>query len=240
VTNTNMGPSGDTATPDPQSEPEERGGGKTKITIAAIGGLAVVAAAVIPILLNQRTEPPIVQTSTTPTTMATSPVPAPDDPCDIDRLGDYWTQPPSQRYNETLFADRQRPSVYSQVSPDSNPEVSVKGQLNLDVPAGQVLYLVRRPDPKTKDSFGNPGNNRYYPATSVTPTSAGCWEDDNRPVGYPGVKGIGQIYLLVLVSHDQAAKFPADRKAKDWDGYSQDQWGAINTIDVMSFNVSTT
>ena len=75
---------------------------------------------------------------------------------------------------------------------------------------------------------------------SCTPTSAGCWEDDNRPVGYPGVKGIGQIYLLVLVSRDQAAKFPADRKAKDWDGYSQDQWRAINTIDVMSFNVSTT
>ncbi|MFE4967570.1 hypothetical protein [Streptomyces sp. NPDC056660] len=240
MTDTNTGPSDDTAAPAPQDETEESGGGKTRVVIAAIGGLAVVAAAAIPLLLSQQTEPPRPQPSQTPTHIETSPLTPADDPCDLDRLGDYWTQPPSQRYNETLFADRQRPSVYSQVSPDSNPEVSVKGQLNLDVPAGQVLYLIRRPDPKTKDSFGNPGNNRYYPATSITPTSAGCWEDDNRPVGYPGVKGIGQIYLLVLVSRDQAAKFPADRKAKDWDGYSQDQWRAINTIDVISFNVSTT
>ncbi|MGW2689540.1 hypothetical protein ACWC6I_41070 [Streptomyces sp. NPDC001414] len=107
------------------------------------------------------------------------------------------------------------------------------------MPAGQVLYLVRRPDPNTRDTFGHSGNNRYYPVTPVTPTSAGCWEDDNRPVGYPGVKGIGQIYMLVLVGRDQAAAFPADRKAKDWDGYNQDQWRAINSIDVMSFNVST-
>ncbi|MDJ0465477.1 hypothetical protein [Streptomyces sp. H27-C3] len=125
------------------------------------------------------------------------------------------------------------------VSPDSNPEVSVKGQLNLDVPAGQVLYLIRRPDPKTKDQEGNPGNNRFYPATPVTPTSAGCWEDANRPVGYPGVKGIGQTHMLVLVGRDQAAQFPADRKSGDWDGCSHDQWRAINTIDVMSFYIST-
>jgi hypothetical protein len=45
--------------------------------------------------------------------------------------------------------------------------------------------------------------------------------------------------MLVLVGRDHAAAFPADRKAKDWDGYSQDQWRAINTVDVMSFHVST-
>ena len=73
----------------------------------------------------------------------------------------------------------------------------------------------------------------------MTPTSAGCWEGDNRPVGYPGAKGIGQLYILVLVGRDQAAKFPADRAAKGWDGYSQDQWRALNFIDVMSFNVPT-
>lgn len=236
MTNTDTGSSDDTAAPEPQGEAGERGNGKTRIVIAAIGGLTVVAAAAVPVLLNQGTSgPPASQSVSTATSAETTE----NDPCDLDRLGDYWNQPPSQRYNEALFANRQRPRVYSQVSPDSNPEVSVKGQLNLDVPAGQVLYLIRRPDPKTKDSFGNSGNNRYYPATPVTPTSSGCWEDDNRPVGYPGVKGIGQIYMLVLVGRDQAAKFPADRKAKNWDGYSQDQWRAINTIDVMSFNVST-
>ncbi|MFI1678385.1 hypothetical protein [Streptomyces sp. NPDC020607] len=207
--------------------------------IAVVGGMAVVAAATVPVLLNQdhgKSDPPLSDSLTSAGTGADA---AGKDPCDLDRLGDYWNQPPSQRYNGTLFANRQRPRVYSQASPDSNPEISVKGQLNLDVPAGQVLYLIRHPDPKTKDTFGNPGNNRYYPATPVTPSSAGCWEDSNRPVGYPGVKGIGQTYLLVLVGRDQAAQFPADRKAKDWDGYSQDQWRAINTIDVMSFNVST-
>ncbi|MCC9707969.1 hypothetical protein E4N62_23545 [Streptomyces sp. MNU76] len=220
MTNTNTGSADDTATPGPQGEGEEGNSGRIRILIAVIGSLAVVAAAVIPVLLNRADEPP-------------------GEPCDLDRLGDYWVQPPSQRYNQALFADRIRPRIYSQVSPDSNPEVSVKGQLNLDVPAGQVLYLIRRPDANTKDTFGNPGNNRYYPATPVTPTSAGCWEDNNRPVGYPGAKGIGQIYMLVLVGRDQAAEFPADRKAKNWDGYSQDQWRAINSIDVMSFHVST-
>ncbi|MFD8309415.1 hypothetical protein ACFV29_44995 [Streptomyces sp. NPDC059690] len=231
MTDTNTNTAEGTSMPEQQGESEGRSGLKGRIAIAVIGALAGVAAATIPVLLNQPGPPTHTSTNSSPTT---------DDPCDLDRLGDFWVQPPSQRYNESLFASRQRPRVFSQVSPDSNPEVSVKGQLSIDVPAGQVLYLIRRPDPKTKDSFGNPGNNRYYPATSVTPTSAGCWEDDNRPVGYPGVKGIGQIYLLVLVSRDQAAKFPADRRAKDWDGYSQDQWRAINTIDVMSFNVSTT
>lgn len=238
MTNTDTGSSDDTATPGARSETEESGGGKNGIKIAVIAGLAAVAAAVIPAVLTHDGKTPD-PTHGTPTSVTTSPNLTLADPCDLDRLGDSWYQPPASRYNESLFANRQRPAVYSTVTPDANPEISVKGQLNLDVPAGQVLYLIRRPDPKTKDTFGNPGNNRYYPATPVTPTSAGCWEDDNRPVGYPGVKGIGQIYMLVLVGRDQAAKFPADRAAKGWDGYSQDQWRAINSIDVMSFNVST-
>ncbi|MBK3641425.1 hypothetical protein [Streptomyces sp. MBT33] len=236
MTDTNTGTPDTTSTPGQPGEGGGRNGAKAGIVIAAIGALAVVAAATIPAMLNRHTT---VDPTGTESPTFSAPNSVQDDPCDLDRLGDYWVQPPSQRYNETLFASHQRPRVFSQVSPDSNPEVSVKGRLGIDVPAGQVLYLIRRPDPKTKDTFGNPGNNRFYPATSITPTSAGCWEDDNRPVGYPGVKGIGQIYLLVLVSRDQAAKFPADRKAKDWDGYSQDQWRAINSIDVMSFNVST-
>ncbi|MER6467074.1 hypothetical protein ABT278_42325 [Streptomyces sp. NPDC001228] len=224
MTDTDAGSPDATSTPDPQGEKGERSNRKNQIMIAAIGAVALVAAAAIPVLLNQQGD-----------TKSTVQV----DPCDLDRLGDSWNQPPSQRFNESLFANHARPRVYSTVTQESNPEISVKGQFNLDVSAGQVLYLIRRPDPNTRDTFGNSGNNRYYPVTPVTPTSAGCWEDDNRPVGYPGVKGIGQIYMLVLVGRDQAAAFPADRKAKDWDGYNQDQWRAINSIDVMSFNVST-
>lgn len=49
-----------------------------------------------------------------------------------------------------------------------------------------------------------------------------CCPLSSRPVGYPGVKGIGQVYMPVLVGSDQAAAFPAvDRKDKHWDGYSQ-------------------
>ncbi|QDQ09409.1 hypothetical protein [Streptomyces spectabilis] len=225
MANINAGSAEGGSAPEPQGEPEGRGDSKTRILIAVIGGAAIVTAAIVAALLGRSPDG--------------SPPSGRSDPCDLNRLGDFWNQPPSQRYNQVLFADRLRPRVYSAVSPDSNPEVSVKGQLNLNVPAGQVLYLIRRPDPKTKDQEGNPGNNRFYPATPVTPTSAGCWEDANRPVGYPGVKGIGQTYMLVLVGRDQAAQFPADRKSGTWDGYSHNQWRAINTIDVMSFYIST-
>ncbi|MEV7890240.1 hypothetical protein ACWD3I_46975 [Streptomyces sp. NPDC002817] len=233
MTNTNTGSPDDTAMPDGQGDSGGITGGKVPIKVAIIAGIAAVAAAVIPVVLihDEGSNPP------RPTTSSVDPTG--DDPCDLNRLGDSWNQPPASRFNVSLFANRLRPSVYTVVSPGSSPEVSVKGQLSLDVPAGQVLYLIRRPDPETKDSYGNPGNGRYYPATPVTPTSAGCWEDDNRPVGYPGVKGIGQLYILVLVGRDQAAEFPADRAAKGWDGYSQDQWRALNFIDVMSFNVPT-
>ncbi|MGY6026598.1 hypothetical protein [Streptomyces spinosirectus] len=54
---------------------------------------------------------------------------------------------------------------------------------------------------------------------------------------HDGIKGIGQIYMLVLADRDQAAQFPADRKASNRDGYSQDRWRAINTIDVMTFHL---
>lgn len=162
------------------------------------------------------------------------------DPCDLQRLADSWNQPPSQRYNETLFANHDAPSVYTQVGgPARSPEISVKGQMSLNIPAGQVLYLVTRPDPDSKDEYGHPGNGRFYPGTPVSPTSSGCWEDDNHSVGYIGVEGISETYLLVLVGSDQAAEFPADRKVKDWDGYSADDWRALTKIDVMNFHVST-
>lgn len=220
MTSTDTGSTNDTAASGPPD-----GGGKpgrrNAIVTTLIAGVAAVAAAAVPLLV--RSDPPH----------------PPTDPCDLDRLTGFWAQPPSERHNEALLADHQTPRVYTRVSTDSNPEVSVRGRLNLDVPAGQVLYMVRRPDPGTRDQEGNPGNGRYYPVAPVTPTSRGCWEDDARPIGYPGAKGIGQIYLLVLVGQDRAASFANDRTARDWDGYSPGQWPASNSISVLSFPVSS-
>ncbi|MCI3269665.1 hypothetical protein [Streptomyces cylindrosporus] len=237
MTSIDTGSAGDTANDGSQSE-GDKSESRTRILIAAIGGLALVAAATVTALLTflggNNGSPPPTTASASPPSVAT------EDPCDLRRLADSWNQPPSQRYNETLFAGRRAPNVYTQVGgPEDNPEISVKGQVSLDIPAGQVLYLITRPDPDSKDEYGHPGSNRFYPASPVTPTSSGCWEDDNHSVGYPGAKGISETYMLVLVGSDQAAKFPADRKSRDWDGYSQEQWQAITKIDVMSFHVST-
>ncbi|MER5509317.1 hypothetical protein ABT052_28870 [Streptomyces sp. NPDC002766] len=202
------------------------------VAIALIGFLAALAAAIFPLLTAGYQSP-----GSPPSWVS----PSPGDPCDLERLSDYWNQPASTNYNESIFSKKQRPVVYAQVGSGGYPEISVKGSLGSDfqIPPGQVLYLVRRPDAETNDTFGNPGNGRYYPAAHVVPTADGCWEDDNRSLGYPGAKGIGQDYMLVLVSRSQAAKFPADRAAKGWDGYSASQWRAIDATDVMSFYVAT-
>jgi hypothetical protein len=163
------------------------------------------------------------------------------DPCDLDRLiagEESWVRPPAQRFNSKLFADR-KPRVLTKVSSDQNPRISVRGQVSLTVPAGQVLYLVSQPDRNTKDEFGNPGSNQYYPVTSVTPDSDGCWEDGDRPLGYDGARGITDIYRLFLVGQSQVAKFTRDREAKEWDGYSYAQWRDVGAISVLEFRVPT-
>ncbi|WP_020133478.1 hypothetical protein [Streptomyces sp. 351MFTsu5.1] len=236
MTRTEAGADGDTAGNEPQRE-GGKGENRTRIVIASIGALAAVAAATAGALFAQTGDPK------EPPNGISVAAPNPsesEDPCDLQRLADSWDQPPSQRYNESLFANHNAPRVYTQVGgPARSPEISVKGQMSLNIPAGQVLYLITRPDPDSKDEFGHPGSGRFYPGTPVSLTSSGCWEDNNHSVGYPGVEGISETYLLVLVGSDQAAKFPADRKAKNWDGYSAEDWRAITKIDVMNFHVST-
>ena len=211
----------------------------TRILIASLSALATVAAAATGALVAQNGDSDESPPGSSVSTPGSSVV-GPEDPCDLKRLTDSWNQPPSQRYNETLFANHEAPLVYTQVGGSArSPKISVKGQMSLNIPAGQVLYLVTRPDPDSKDEFGNPGSGRFYPGTPIVPTSSGCWEDDNHSVGYAGVEGISVTYLLVLVGSDQAAKFPVDSKAKNWDGYSAAGWRAITKIDVVNFNVST-
>jgi hypothetical protein len=244
VTSNDTGSDDDTTSNGAQGE-AGKSENRTKVLIASISALAAVAAATAGALVAQDGDtkgPPPSSSVSSPVSSVSSVSPKAEieDPCDLARLADSWNQPPSQRYNETLFANREAPRVYTQVGgPARSPEISVKGRMSLNIPAGQVLYLVTRPDPDSKDEYGNPGNGRFYPGTPVSLTSSGCWEDDNHPVGYPGVEGISETYLLVLVGSDQAAKFPADRKAKGWDGYSAEDWRAISKIDVMNFHVST-
>ncbi|MET7679908.1 hypothetical protein [Streptomyces sp. NPDC005423] len=239
MTRTDTGSDDDTASHEPRGE-HGRSANRNRILIASIGAAAVVAAAAVGALLADNggtggTPAATTLEVSTPTTATTA-----ADACDLQRLADSWDRPPSQRYNESLFAGREAPTVYTQVAgADNDPEINVRGQVSLDIPAGQVLYLITRPDPDSKDQYGHSGNGRFYPGTPISPTSSGCWEDDNHRVGYPGVKGISETYLLVLVGADQAAKFPADRRAKNWDGYNAEQWRAISKIDVMNFHVST-
>ncbi|MCX4461278.1 hypothetical protein OOK58_00925 [Streptomyces sp. NBC_01728] len=222
---------------DPAEGWSDKSANRTRILIASIGTLAGIAAAATGSFLAQNGESAAPPASVSPPVSSSA---GTDDPCDLHRLADSWNQPPSQRYNETLFGNREAPRVYTQVGgPAGNPEISVKGQLSLDIPAGQVLYLITRPDPDSKDEYGHPGNGHFYPGAPISPTSSGCWEDDNHSVGYPGVEGISVNYLLVLVGSDEAAKFPVDSKAKNWDGYSAVDWQAITKIDVMEFHVST-
>lgn len=242
MTHTDTGSDDNTTNNEPQGE-SSRNDNRTKVLIASIGGLAAVAAAGVGAWLAQGGDghgPTTSSSVSAPVEPRAETSSGTQDPCDLQRLADSWNQPPSQRYNETLFANHDAPRVYTQVGgPARSPEISVKGQMSLNIPAGQVLYLVTRPDPDSKDEYGHPGSGRFYPGTPVSPTSGGCWEDDNHSVGYPGVEGISETYLLVLVGSDQAAKFPADRRAKDWDGYSADDWRTITKIDVMNFHVST-
>ncbi|WP_327400349.1 hypothetical protein OG194_09140 [Streptomyces sp. NBC_01288] len=240
MTRTDTGSDDGTTGNEPQGE-DDKSNNRTKIAIASIGALAAVAAAAAGAWFTHDGDAKETSAGSSVSAPASTPLStAADDPCDLKRLADSWNQPPSQRYNETLFANHDAPLVYTQVGgPARSPEISVKGQMSLNIPAGQVLYLVTRPDPDSKDEFGHPGNGRFYPGTPVSPTSGGCWEDDNHSVGYIGVEGISETYLLVLVGSDQAAKFPAAREAKDWDGYSAEDWRALTKIDVMNFHVST-
>ncbi|TDT97976.1 hypothetical protein EDD99_6186 [Streptomyces sp. 846.5] len=113
------------------------------------------------------------------------------------------------------------------------------GQINVEIPEGQVLFLITHPDPNSRDTFGNPGSNRYYPAFPVTPTAAGCWEDDDHPLGYSGSRGISEDYYLVLVAKQLAEQFQGDKKAKGWDGYSSKVWNTFDRTVVISFVVPT-
>ncbi|MBD9723560.1 hypothetical protein PV755_19160 [Streptomyces caniscabiei] len=219
---------------------QDAGSGKKGIAvlIAVIGAAAVVVAAAIQVLPDMiggsgesSGKDPEATVSATPSS----------DPCDLDRLEggeDAWARPAAQRPHPKLLADR-KPSVLTRVDGDANPGISVRGRLQVSVPDGQVLYLVRQPDRNTRDEEGRPGSHQYYPAALVTPDADGCWGDTKRQVGYDGARGITEIYYVCLVSREQADRFARDRAADGWDGYGAHQWGSVGAIDVLSFRVPT-
>lgn len=224
MTDTSTG-TGNSANQGGQTPGEEADKKSKAVRIAVIGAIGAILATTIPVLLTRDDEKPTRSS----------------DPCDLDRLeaaGELWIRPPAQRSNSKLFADK-KPRVLTKVSQDQNPGISVRGQVSLTIPAGQVLYMIRQPDRNTKDQFGNPGSNQYYPVTTVTPDSDGCWEDNNRSLGYDGQKGITEIYYLSLVGQAQADKFAKDREIDEWDGYNNAQWQDVGAIGVLEFRVPT-
>jgi hypothetical protein len=130
--------------------------------------------------------------------------------------------------------------VYSTVSPDQDPKLSVHGQLGVEIPAGQVLILVTHPHATPRDSLGGQGSNNYYVASSpVTVNSSGCWADDDHPLGYSGAGGISEGYYLVLVTKQLDAQFLKDKQPKGWDGYSASTWSGFTKTVVIGFVVPT-
>lgn len=164
--------------------------------------------------------------------------PSAEDPCELGKLASDWNRPAVRTYS--VKVDPQAPPVYTQASASRNPEVSIRGQVRISIPQGEVLYLVRHPDQNSKDEYGKSGSINFYPAKRVSPEPvSGCWGDDNRALGYPGSEGLSMGYYLVLVGQQQADQFTRDAAIDRWDGYSPAAWSAFAASNVLSFKVST-
>jgi hypothetical protein len=84
---------------------------------------------------------------------------------------------------------------------------------------------------------GNPGSGHYYLHGIIKPDESGCWNDPAHSVGYPGVKGIADVYYLVLVPQSETAQIIAN--VKGGDGYSPKKWDSFGFTTVYSFTVPT-
>ncbi|MEV3912910.1 hypothetical protein [Streptomyces canus] len=157
--------------------------------------------------------------------------------CKLDKLSQHWVTPDSVPQNRQYYENGSEPDVRVRISAGDNPSIEVVGQIKLAPHPGQDLLLAVWPDPNSRDTTGNRGSGQYYPHGSIEPDSTGCWNDAPHLVGYPGVRGITETYSLELVPHDQAVKVLAREGHPD--GYSPQEWEALDTTTVFSFTVPT-
>ncbi len=180
--------------------------------------------------------PPSTAPSTTPSTAT--------DLCGFDELSKSgWLQVPAEiGHPENVNWDDpgEGPAVFDRVGPGDAPEVSVRLRLRAGVTAGNVLYVVRRPDGSTRDQEGNRENGNYYPIAEFTPDRNGCWENQG-PSSYPGSRGIAEIYYLVVTDRAQADKFDVLSKKDNWNGILQEDWNSlpVSKAVVAKFEVQT-
>lgn len=124
-----------------------------------------------------------------------------------------------------------------EVSDGDDPDISVQGQIELQSQPSQDLVLAVWPDSNSHDTTGNKGSGNYYPHGIVVPDASGCWSDPPHSVGYPGVRGITEVYSLALVPRSEATRLLAG--AKNRDGYSPKEWNSFDITTVFSFTVPT-
>ncbi|MBK3566971.1 hypothetical protein [Streptomyces sp. MBT62] len=213
---------------------------KLQITLAVIGAVTAICVAALPFLLqgddsgtpSGSSAPGSVSAQTSslePSATAAS--------CALETLSSKWKTPDSEPQNLQYYKDGSEPKVRIQVTDGDDPSISVQGQIELRSQPSQDLVLAVWPDPNSHDTMGNKGSGHYYPHGTVVPDASGCWSDPPHSVGYPGVRGIIEVYSLALVPRAEATRLLAD--AKNRDGYSAKEWNSFDITTVLSFTIST-
>jgi hypothetical protein len=95
------------------------------------------------------------------------------------------------------------------VTDDKNLGIHVSGRMDskAPLPPGHFFRELAHPDPKTKDTFGNPGNDRYFPGPTITPDVHGCWDLGTTPIGHKGSQGLIWDFDILLVDEATAKAF---------------------------------
>lgn len=207
---------------------------RVQIIVAVIAALAALCVPLVAYLLNRgdHVDPTRAEGSTNTSQAVANP-----DPCNLDELSQPWIKPESEPQQRQYYKSGTAPKVRVQLSTGDNPSIEVRGQIELKSHLGEDLILAAWPDNTSHDQKGNKGSGQYYPHGFIEPDTSGCWNDQPHPVGYPGAKGITEVYYLVLVPHAEATRLLAD--AKNRDGYSPKEWAAFDTTTVFSFTIPT-
>ncbi|MFG2939311.1 hypothetical protein [Streptomyces sp. NPDC048282] len=211
---------------------------KLQITLGVIAALAVVTAAVVPALINGSTETPSGPSGAGGTaTQSASSASTGSATCDLETLSNKWMAPDAEVQNRPRYQEGTTPQVRTKISGGDNPGIEVQGQIQLKPHNGEDLILAVWPDPNTHDTQGNKGSGNYYPHGIIEPDEAGCWSDPPHLVGYPGVRGISEVYSLALVPQSEGARLLAEAKGRD--GFTPKEWGSSGVTTVFSFTIST-
>ncbi|MBL7492795.1 toll/interleukin-1 receptor domain-containing protein [Frankia sp. AgB1.9] len=125
-------------------------------------------------------------------------------------------------------------------------QIALAGRITGHVNDGESVYLARNADPNTYDS-----TPKHYPGITgvflspepIATTSAGCWSQPVRDLGYRCATGIKGYYYFVLMTNTDAQRLAQERTASasiQANGFPHDEILAASNIAVLaSFAVPT-